>query len=78
MSIKLTTDCNNCIHKDMCKYKNNALHAMDKLKTTIYGDGPNDDYYWDIMMQHEHVNITFSCPDFSSNVLSRNSGFSKY
>lgn len=62
--IKLTTNCAECSHEKMCRYKNNAKYAMEKLKKMTYGRGPNDDYDWDIMMQHEHVNITFSCPDF--------------
>ncbi|WP_289290584.1 hypothetical protein [Bacteroides sp. 41_26] len=37
---------------------------MEKLKNTTYGDGPNDDYGWDIMMEHEHVDVSFSCPDY--------------
>jgi hypothetical protein len=49
-----------------CKYKNNAAYAMKKLKEMTYGNGPNDDYNWDIMTQHEHVDIVFSCPHFIS------------
>lgn len=64
MSIKLTTNCDECAHKAMCKYKNNAQYAMEKLKDMNYGTGPNDDYSWDTMMEAEHVNITFSCPMF--------------
>ena len=48
----------------MCKHKDNAKHAMEKLKNTQYGKGPNDDYDWDIMMKNQHVNINFSCPDW--------------
>lgn len=66
--IKLATDCKNCIHEKVCKNKNNALHAAEKLKKTTYGEGPNDDYDWDYIMEAEHVDITFSCPDFTSGV----------
>lgn len=62
--ITLFTDCNQCIHGSMCRWKHNAAHAMAKLKNTRYGTGPNDDYDWNIMMEFQHVNITFSCPDF--------------
>lgn len=62
--IKLTTDCKDCIMNKTCKYKNNALHAMNKLKATKYGTGPNDDYDWDTMMDVESVSITFSCPHY--------------
>lgn len=37
---------------------------MKKLKEMRYGDGPNDDYDWGIMMEHYNVDITFSCPHF--------------
>ena len=64
--IKLSTDCKDCIMSKTCKYKNNAAHAMKKLKGMRYGDGPNDDYDWGIMMEHYNVDITFSCPHFIS------------
>ena len=66
--IKLKTDCKDCIHEKVCKNKDNAKHAMEKLNNTRYGNGPNDDYDWDIMMDTQHVNIEFSCPDFTGNV----------
>ena len=36
-----------------------------------YGDGPNDDYSWDIMMQHYNVTISLSCPDYKNGGLTR-------
>lgn len=69
--IKLSTDCKECIHEKVCKNKNNAKYAMEKLKGTTYGKGPNDDYDWDYMMKAKHVDISFSCPDFNSSVLFR-------
>jgi len=62
--LKLLTDCDKCIHKRTCKYYNHPKQAMDKLKDTTYGNGPNDDYGWDVMMEHEHVDVSFSCPDY--------------
>ena len=62
--IKLATDCDKCIHKKMCRNKDNAKYAMERLKNMQYGKGPNDDYDWDTMMKARHVGITFSCPDF--------------
>ena len=64
--IKLTTDCSNCVHSKVCRNKNNAKNAMEKLKNQQYGDGPNDDYDWNIMMQHYNVKIEFSCPDYKN------------
>lgn len=63
--IKLKTNCDDCTHKRICKNINNAEHNMNKLKKTQYGSGPNDDYDWDIMMEHNNVIIEFSCPDFA-------------
>ena len=66
--IKLITDCKKCMHAAVCKNKDNAAHAMEKLKNMTYGDGPNDDYDWNTMMEHYHVDISFSCPDFRPEV----------
>lgn len=62
--IELNTDCAKCSHERVCQYKYNARSAMNKLKDMTYGNGPNDDYDWDTMMQHKHVDIKFSCRDF--------------
>ena len=62
--IKLKTDCVNCMHEKICRYKHNPRNAMNKLKNMTYGNGPNDDYDWDTMMQSQHVIIEFSCPDY--------------
>ena len=67
--IKLVTDCKDCIHAKVCRNKDNAKYAMERLKKMQYGTGPNDDYDWDIMMEHEHVTISFSCPDFIKTAL---------
>ena len=57
--LKLLTDCDKCMYKRVCKYYGHPKQAMEKLKNTTYGDGPNDDYGWDTMMEHEHVDIRF-------------------
>lgn len=62
--IKLATDCDKCIHKNICRNKDNAKSDMEKLKKMTYGKGPNDDYDWNVMMKHRNVIINFSCPDF--------------
>lgn len=77
--ITLKTDCKNCAHAMMCKWKDNAKFAMERLKNMQYGDGPNDDYDWDTIMRSKNVNIEFSCPDYTSsspiNYLNRDHGF---
>lgn len=62
--LKLRTDCDKCIHSKVCRNKNNPKNAMKKLANTTYGNGPNDDYGWDVMMKQEHVDVSFSCPDY--------------
>lgn len=62
--IYLSTNCSECIHKDVCRHRNNATYAMNKLKGMTYGDGPNDDYDWDTMMQVDGVDIEFKCSLF--------------
>lgn len=68
MSIKLTTDCKDCVHNAVCKYKDNALNAMERLKNKTF-DVP---YTWEDSMNDLHVDITFSCQSFSKNVAVRN------
>lgn len=65
MSIKLATNCDRRIYNRVCKHKGNAANDMNKLRNMTYGEGPNDDYSWVTMSEHRHVDITFSCPDFS-------------
>ena len=62
--IRLVTDCNTCIHKDICRYINNSKADMIKLKNMNYGEEPNNDYNWETISNSHHVNITFSCPDY--------------
>lgn len=62
--LKLLTDCDDCMFNRVCKYHNRPKQAMEKLKNTTYGEGPNDDYGWDVMMKQEHVDVSFSCPDY--------------
>lgn len=63
--IKVKTDCSKCIHEHVCKNKNNPKWIGDKLANTQFGNGPNDDYDWDTMVESYHVNIDISCSDFS-------------
>ncbi len=62
--LKLLTNCDKCIHSKVCKNKDNPKDAMEKLANTTYGDGPNDDYGWDVMMKSQNVDCSFSCPDY--------------
>lgn len=62
--IELTTNCESCVHEKVCKNRNGAKYAMEKLKSMTYGNGPNDDYNWDVMMAHHNIHIKFSCDDF--------------
>lgn len=64
--IKLATDCDTCIHKNICRYKDNAKSDMNKLKNMTYGEGPNDDYDWETICNNRHVNIAFSCSDYKN------------
>lgn len=62
--IELRTDCDKCSHVKVCKNRNNAKNAMEKLKNMNYGSGPNDDYGWDFMSEHSNIKIGFSCLDY--------------
>ena len=62
--LKLRTDSDKCIHSKVCRNKNNPKNAMKKLANTTYGNGPNDDYGWDVMMKSQNVDCSFSCPDY--------------
>lgn len=74
--IYLETNCEECIHNEVCKNKNNAKHEYDRLRDLQYGKGPNDDYPYDIMMQANRVLITIKCPDFHKiEPVKRNGGF---
>lgn len=68
MAIIVKTHCEDCIHKSVCSYTNNAENDANKLKKMTYGCGPNDDYYWDVMSDHRKVNITFECVNFNAGV----------
>lgn len=59
MSIKLATDCKDCVHEKVCKYKNNAVDAMNRFKSSIDGGSR-----WDDSMKNKHVDVVFSCPSF--------------
>lgn len=70
--ITLNTNCDACIHENVCKYKDNAKFAMERLRGMQYGKGPNDDYDWDTIMKHKRVDIAFSCPDFKNKMFRPN------
>lgn len=63
--IKLKTDCNECIHVNVCQYKHNAKFAMDKLKETAFKSPiSNDICTWEEKMEYDHINVEFSCPEY--------------
>ena len=63
--IKLKTDCVDCTHSKVCKWKHSARLAMDKLKKeTFISEESNEACTWEDKMTHDHVDIEFSCPDF--------------
>lgn len=68
MAVNLKTKCEDCVHNHVCRNHNQAKYFADKLKETNYGDGPNDDYDYDIMSKHYHVDIDISCKDFRKSV----------
>lgn len=63
--IKLMTSCTDCMHSKMCKYKGNVESDFNKLKRTVYGSGPNDNYDWEAMTKQRNVEIRFTCPDYT-------------
>lgn len=62
--IELKTDCKDCIHNKICKYKDNAKQYMEELKNMTYNTKHN--FNWDTMAAYDHVDITFSCPHFKN------------
>ena len=65
--INLKTNCDNCIHAEVCKRKDKPKYICEKLGDLTFGKGPNDVYDWDTMMEQYKVNVDISCPDFISN-----------
>ena len=63
--IKLKTDCETCMHKNICRFRDNAKSDVNKLKNINYGIGPNDNYDWDTISNSRHVTIEFSCMDYT-------------
>lgn len=63
--IKLVTDCSDCVHANVCHYKDNAKFAMDKLEKEIFTSKTSVNVStWEVEMERYHVDIEFSCPDF--------------
>lgn len=73
--ITITTNCNDCTHKGLCRFEGNAETDMNKLKNMNYGNGPNDDYDWNTVSKSRNVNISFSCPDYRQVITSLNRDF---
>ena len=64
--IKLKTDCNECIHVNVCQYKHNAKFAMDKFKETAFKSAiSNEVCTWEEKMECDRINVEFSCPDYN-------------
>lgn len=63
---ELLTDCSHCIYGNFCRNVDNAKIAMDKIRNSMYGIGPNNDYTWNDMVAHLNVDIKFSCPDYEA------------
>ena len=74
MAINLKTNCNNCIHANVCRNHGQAAIFEKKLKSVNYGDGPNNDYDFGAMSNYYHVNIDISCYDYCERVSSFTSG----
>lgn len=64
MAISLKTNCDTCIHKNVCKNVGRARIFINRLLDTTYGDGPNDNYGMGAMSEHYRINIDVSCKDF--------------
>ena len=61
---KLATDCKDCVHADVCRYKDNAANSMKKLQDMKFDD--NDAYHsWEGAMAAMRVTVTFSCGMYS-------------
>ena len=69
MAVNLKTNCNNCIHANVCKNRGQAAIFEKKLKSINYGDGPiSADYDFGTMSNYYHVNIDISCNDYCTRV----------
>lgn len=67
--IKLVTNCEECIHNKICKFKNNAKTKMEYLKKIEYHNGfSNDVYDWETELERANVDVTFSCRDFRKEI----------
>lgn len=62
--LKVSTDCTTCAHEKVCR-KNGVVESMkNKLANTNYGKGPNDDYDWNIISEHNGIDICFKCKNY--------------
>ena len=63
--IKLKSDCGDCTHSKVCRWKHNARFAMDKLKKETFISGEsNVACTWEEKMTQDNIVVEFSCPDF--------------
>lgn len=60
------TRCEECIHKQICKNKNQPNIFKEKVESSMYGKGPNDDYDIGIMSEHYDINIQIRCKNYGS------------
>lgn len=63
--VTVKTDCNHCIHRNVCRNEGKVDSYAKKLRNTNFGKGPNDDYDWNTISESDHIDIEFSCKDYS-------------
>lgn len=64
--IKLATPCNEYIHSNVCKNKNQAETAAKRLKDVTFDESRYDGYGWETMSSTLRFDISFECRDFIS------------
>lgn len=62
--IKLVTPCNECIHSNICKNKNQAETAAERLKKMTFDKSRYDCYNWEDISSTLRFDISFECRDF--------------
>ena len=65
--LRLMNECDKCIHKNVCKYKNNQSILFDRLRTMPFDGNGDDERNWESMSYEFNVAIDFSCLSFKSN-----------
>ena len=69
--ITVKENCNDCVHKDVCKNKGVPDMFSRKISETMFGYGPNDDYGIEYMSDHYCIGIDISCKNFRQDVAVR-------